>query len=300
MKLQIIMALALVAGASVSTAGAAKKKTAPVVAPAVEPVQLAGSTDSVSYAAGMAITNGLVPFLHQQKGDSVLMADFVRGFQDGVKAMDDPQKRAYLIGMGIAQQVSERMLPGMVKDFQDSPDSIKADLFYRGFTDALKGDTALFTQSRAEEYFTARQKADKAAREERLYGANRDAGRQFLAENGRKDSVITLPSGLQYKVLVKGEGQVPQSSDRVKVHYEGRLLDGTVFDSSYKRGEPSEFTPTQVIRGWTEALQLMPVGSKWELYIPYELAYGERGAGSDIKPYSALIFTIELLDIVKK
>jgi len=295
-----MIALALVAGASVSTAGAAKKKTASVVAPAVEPVRLAGSTDSVSYAAGMAITNGLVPFLHQQKVDSALMADFVRGFQDGVKAMDDPQKRAYLIGMGIAQQVSERMLPGMVKDFQDSPDSIKADLFYRGFTDALKGDTALFTQSRAEEYFTARQKADKAAREERLYGANRDAGRQFLAENGRKDSVITLPSGLQYKVLVKGEGQVPQSSDRVKVHYEGRLLDGTVFDSSYKRGEPSEFTPTQVIRGWTEALQLMPVGSKWELYIPYELAYGERGAGSDIKPYSALIFTIELLDIVKK
>ena len=295
-----MIALALVAGASVSTAGAAKKKTASVVAPAVEPVRLAGSTDSVSYAAGMAITNGLVPFLHQQKVDSALMADFVRGFQDGVKAMDDPQKRAYLIGMGIAQQVSERMLPGMVKDFQDSPDSIKADLFYRGFTDALKGDTALFTQSRAEEYFTARQKADKAAREERLYGANRDAGRQFLAENGRKDSVITLPSGLQYKVLVKGEGQVPQSSDRVKVHYEGRLLDGTVFDSSYKRGEPSEFTPTQVIRGWTEALQLMPVGSKWELYIPYELAYGERGVGSDIKPYSALIFTIELLDIVKK
>jgi len=300
MKKFIMIALALVAGASVSTAGAAKKKTASVVAPAVEPVRLAGSTDSVSYAAGMAITNGLVPFLHQQKVDSALMADFVRGFQDGVKAMDDPQKRAYLIGMGIAQQVSERMLPGMVKDFQDSPDSIKADLFYRGFTDALKGDTALFTQSRAEEYFTARQKADKAAREERLYGANRDAGRQFLAENGRKDSVITLPSGLQYKVLVKGEGQVPQSSDRVKVHYEGRLLDGTVFDSSYKRGEPSEFTPTQVIRGWTEALQLMPVGSKWELYIPYELAYGERGVGSDIKPYSALIFTIELLDIVKK
>lgn len=209
MKKFIMIALALVAGASVSTAGAAKKKTASVVAPVVEPVRLADSTDSVSYAAGMAITNGLVPFLHQQKVDSALMADFVRGFQDGVKAMDDPQKRAYLIGMGIAQQVSERMLPGMVKDFQDSPDSIKADLFYRGFTDALKGDTALFTQSRAEEYFTARQKADKAAREERLYGANRDAGRQFLAENGRKDSVITLPSGLQYKVLVKGEGRCP-------------------------------------------------------------------------------------------
>lgn len=100
-------------------------------------------------------------------------------------------------------------------------------------------------------------------------------------------------------MLVKGEGEVPTRSDKVKVHYEGRLLDGTVFDSSYKRNEPSEFTPTQVIKGWTEALTMMPVGSKWQLYIPYELAYGERGAGEDIKPYSTLIFDVELLDIVK-
>ena len=135
------------------------------------------------------------------------------------------------------------------------------------------------------------------AKEEKLYGPNRDAGRAFLAENAKKDSVVTLPSGLQYKVLVKGNGEVPKATDKVLVNYEGRLIDGTVFDASKKHGDkPAEFKPSQVIKGWTEALTMMPVGSKWELYIPYELAYGERNTGS-IKPYSALIFTVELVGI---
>lgn len=300
MKKALFIALALVAGASSFTADAVKKKM--VMAPVqekVEPVVLASSSDSVSYAAGMTMTNGLVPFLLQQKMDTTLMGEFVRSFMENVKRGDDPKMKAYVIGMSIAQQVNERMLPGMKQEFENTPDSILADLFYRGFTDALMKDTTIFTQSKAEDYFTEKQKADKAIREEKLYGANRDAGKKFLEENAQKEGVITLPSGLQYKVLVKGEGEVPTRSDKVKVHYEGRLLDGTVFDSSYKRNEPSEFTPTQVIKGWTEALTMMPVGSKWQLYIPYELAYGERGAGEDIKPYSTLIFDVELLDIVK-
>ena len=300
MKKALFIALALVAGASSFTANAVKKKM--VMAPVqekVEPVVLVSSSDSVSYAAGMTMTNGLVPFLLQQKMDTTLMSEFVRSFMENVKRGDDPKMKAYVIGMSIAQQVNERMLPGMRKEFENTPDSILADLFYRGFTDALMKDTTVFTLNKAEDYFTEKQKADKAIREEKLYGANRDAGKKFLEENAQKEGVITLPSGLQYKVLVKGEGEVPTRSDKVKVHYEGRLLDGTVFDSSYKRNEPSEFTPTQVIKGWTEALTMMPVGSKWQLYIPYELAYGERGAGEDIKPYSTLIFDVELLDIVK-
>lgn len=300
MKKALFIALALVAGASSFTANAVKKKM--VMAPVqekVEPVVLANSSDSVSYAAGMTMTNGLVPFLLQQKMDTTLMSEFVRSFMENVKRGDDPKMKAYVIGMSIAQQVNERMLPGMRKEFENTPDSILADLFYRGFTDALMKDTTVFTLNKAEDYFTEKQKADKAIREEKLYGANRDAGKKFLEENAQKEGVITLPSGLQYKVLVKGEGEVPTRSDKVKVNYEGRLLDGTVFDSSYKRNEPSEFTPTQVIKGWTEALTMMPVGSKWQLYIPYELAYGERGAGEDIKPYSTLIFDVELLDIVK-
>lgn len=284
MKKFMIIALALVASASSFKAAA----------------QLRTSSDSVSYAAGKALTNGLIPFLLQQKVDTALMADFVRGFNEAIKCTDDPKQKAYMVGMSIAQQVNERMLPGVRKEFEQTPDSIIAELFYRGFTDALLGDTTLFTQARAEDYFTAKQQADKAIREEKLYGPIRDAGIKFLEENAKKDGVITLPSGLQYKVLVQGTGEVPQSSDKVKVHYEGRLLDGTVFDSSYKRDEPTEFTPSQVIKGWSEALTMMPVGSKWQLYIPYELAYGERGAGADIKPYSMLIFDVELLDIVKK
>lgn len=302
MKKTIILALALMAGASLYTADAAKKKqvSAEPQAPVVEPVQLASSSDSVSYAAGMNMTKGLIPFLLQQHVDTTMMADFVRGFMEAVKTTDDPKMKAYMTGMNIAQQVTERMLPGLMKEFEDSPDSISADLFYRGFTDALTNDTTHFTEEKAESYFTEKQRADKAARDEKLYGANRDAGRKFLEENAKKDSVITLPSGLQYKVLVKGNGEVPLANDKVKVNYEGRLIDGTVFDSSYKRGEPTEFTPNQVIMGWKEALTMMPVGSKWQLYIPYELAYGERGAGGDIKPYSMLIFDVELVDIVKK
>ena len=299
MKKVIFMALALVASASFCPIEAIKKKNKVVVFPA-ETLRLNNGSDSVSYAGGMAITNGLVPFLLQQNVDTTLMADFVRGFMEAVKLGDDPKQKAYMVGMNIAQQVNERMLPGIKKEFEGTPDSIITSLFYRGFADAMLKDTTHFTQAAAESYFTAKQQADKAIREEKLYGANRDAGRKFLEDNAKQPDVVTLPSGLQYKVLVKGEGEVPQLSDKVRVHYEGRLLDGTVFDSNYKRNEPSEFTPTQVIPGWAEALTMMPVGSKWQLYIPYELGYGERGAGNDIKPYSMLIFDVELLDIVKK
>lgn len=297
MKKTMILALALVASASLFTATAAKKKvvkkTAAVAAP--QPVQLKSSSDSVSYTAGMSLTNGLIPFLTQQQNvDTAYMADFVRGFQETIKAGDDPKQKAFQAGMDIARQLKERMLPGISKDFQDSPDSIIASLLYKGFTDALLKDTSVFKQADAETYFKEKQIADKAAKEEKLWGPNRDAGRKFLAENAKNDSVKVLPSGLQYKVLYMGDGEVPKADDKVFVNYEGRLIDGTVFDASRKHGDkPSEFRPNQVIKGWTEALTMMPVGSKWTLYIPYELAYGEREAGL-IKPYSALIFDVVL------
>lgn len=299
MKKILIAALVLVASASFSPADAGKKKPVPV--PAEEPLQLIGSSDSVSYAAGMRLTEGLIPFLLQQKVDTTLMDDFLLGFREVVKSGDNPQQRAYMIGMDIARQLNERMVPGMTKEFQDSPDSIIAEKLYKGFEAALKGDTSVFTTDAATKYFTEKQQADKAAKEEKLYGPIRDAGTQFLVENAKQEGVIKLPSGLQYKVLVKGDGEVPQADDKVLVNYEGRLIDGTVFDASSKHGDdPAEFTPAQVIKGWTEALTMMPVGSKWQLYIPYYLAYGERGAGADIKPYSTLIFDVELVGINRK
>ena len=127
----------------------------------------------------------------------------------------------------------------------------------------------------------------------------KDAGEKFLEENKKQEGVVTLPSGLQYKVIKQGTGDKPKATDQVRCHYHGTLIDGTVFDSSVRRGEPAVFPVNGVIQGWVEALQLMPVGSKWTLYIPYEMAYGTRGAGQSIPPYAALIFEVELLEIVK-
>ena len=301
MKKIIILALVLVASASFCPLEAKKKKKVEEpAAPVVEAVQLLNASDSVSYTAGMTFTKGLVSYLLQQKVDTAYMADFIRGFKDMISASGDPRQKTYVVGMEIARQLNERMLPGITNEFADSPDSIVAPLLYRGFEDALLQDTTLFTMAAAETYFAEREKADKAAKEEKLYGPNRDAGIAFLAENAKKDSVITLPSGLQYKVLVAGKGEVPTVSDKVQVNYEGRLIDGTVFDASARHGDkPAEFMPTQVIKGWTEALTMMPVGSKWQLYIPSELAYGKRETGQ-IKPYSTLVFDVELVGIVKK
>ena len=299
MKKTIVLALALVVSASFSPVEAMKKKNKEVVIPA-QPVGLNSSSDSLSYAAGVALTNGLIPYLLQQKMDTTMMADFVRGLREGMQAAGDPKQQAYMIGLDIARQVNERMLPGITEEFKDSPDSIISDLLCRGFVDGIEGDSTVFTYDAAQQFFTKKRAADKIAKENKLYGPTREAGEQFLKENAKKDSVIVLPSGLQYKVLVKGDGEVPLENQKVQVNYEGRLIDGTVFDASSKHGDkPAELTPTQVIKGWTEALTMMPVGSKWQLYIPYYLAYGERGAGDQIKPYSALIFDVELVGIVK-
>ena len=282
MKKTILLALALVVSASFSPVEAIKKKNKEVVFPA-QPVVLNNSSDSLSYAAGVSLTNGLITYLLQQKVDTTMMADFVRGLREGLHTSGDPKQKAYMVGLDIARQVNERMLPGITEEFKDSPE----------------GDSTVFSYDAAEKLFTKKRAADKIAKENKLYGPNRDAGEQFLKENAKKDSVIVLPSGLQYKVLVKGDGEVPLENQKVQVNYEGRLIDGTVFDASSKHGDkPAEFTPTQVIKGWTEALTMMPVGSKWQLYIPYYLAYGGRSAG-EIQPYSALIFDVELVGIVK-
>lgn len=124
-------------------------------------------------------------------------------------------------------------------------------------------------------------------------------GEAFLAENAKKDSVVVLESGLQYEIMVEGDGEKPSETSTVSTHYHGTLVDGTVFDSSVERGQPAQFPVNRVIAGWTEALQLMPVGSKWRLYIPYQLAYGEQGSGGAIGPYQTLIFDVELLEIVE-
>ena len=298
----IIIALAIVVASAFSIEGfAAKKKEKAQKKQEKSVVTMTTQSDTLSYVAGMSLTQGLVEFLqHSMKIDTAYMADFISGLEKTIESADDPQFKAYMAGMEIAKQLKEKMLPGMARELKDSPDSLVEELAFRGFIDALQGDTTYYNIEDASLLFKDLMSEAKEAKTEKLYCENRRAGEQFLAENSKKEGVTTTESGLQYKVIVEGKGEKPQATDRVKVNYEGRLVDGTVFDSSAKHGDkPLEFKANQVIKGWTEALTLMPVGSKWELYIPYDLAYGERDSGK-IKPFSALIFTVELVEIVKK
>ena len=294
------VALATLVGATFAMAAhpVKKAKAKKVSAKPAATITLRTSSDSLSYAAGMSMTDGLIPYLQGQLGvDTAYMADFVRGLKDALPKASDKQFKAYAAGLQVAQMLDSRMIPAQVRQFKVSPDSINTDLFKAAFIAALEKKGTLFTDSAAKAYFEARYEADKAAKEEKLYGPNRKAGEEWLAANAKKDSVVTLPDGLQYKIIVKGNGPVPKATDRVTVKYEGKLIDGTVFDSSYKRNpQTNTFGASDVIKGWTEALTMMPVGSTWELYVPQQLAYGSRQAGK-IKPYSALIFKVELVGI---
>ena len=299
MKKTLIIALALVVSASFSTIDAAKKKKDKKGAKTEvvkEPVKLLSSSDTLSYTTGMAVTNGLIGYMQSQLGvDTAYMADFVAGFEEAIKGLNDPRQKARMAGVTIADQVSGRMLSGLKKEAEGAPDSISDQLFFRGFTDALLNDTTVMTLTKAEPISRNKIEANRQAK----IAAQTAKGRAFLAENAKQDGVFVLPSGLQYKVLKQGDGIVPQKTDKVKVHYEGRLIDGTVFDASSKHGtEPATFRPDQVIKGWTEALTMMPVGSKWQLFIPQELGYGERATGQ-IPAYSTLIFDVELVGIDK-
>ena len=189
MKKVTILALALVASASLYTADAASKKKAKKhEAPVVVPVQLNNGSDTLSYVAGMSITNGLVPYLVQQQGvDTAYMAEFVKGFKEVANAGTDPKMKAYVAGLEIGTQLRDRMLVGMKREFTDTPDSIIDALVFRGFSDALLSDTTLFKQAAAEELFKTLQQTNKDAKAEKLWGANRDAGKKFLAENAKKE-----------------------------------------------------------------------------------------------------------------
>ena len=192
-------------------------------------------------------------------------------------------KFSYGLGMGIGQN----LLSMGVQD-------MNVEDFVKGLKDVLTGIKPEMSHSEAQtvvnEHF--RKLAEEA------YTQNKASGEAFLAENAKKEGVTVLPSGLQYEVITAGNGKKPSATDRVQCHYEGTLIDGTIFDSSIKRGEPAVFGVNQVIKGWVEALQLMEEGAKWRLYIPYDMAYGEHGAGEMIPPYSALIFDVELIKVL--
>ncbi|WP_281800448.1 FKBP-type peptidyl-prolyl cis-trans isomerase [Segatella maculosa] len=295
MRKIIMLTLVILAGVTLHTQAKDKNKK-PNTAVQQPTVKLVSPSDTVSYIAGMAATEGLLPYLQQSYGvDAEHMADVLRGFEEAQAHTDDPAFKAYAAGMQIASMVNSRILPNMKQAFEGSADSIRQAMFIKGFIAALQNDTIFFAQSEASKLY--RQRAEQVV--ETRNAAYKKENEDWLKANAKKEGMQTTPSGLQYKVLVAGNGPKPKATDKVKVKYEGRMIDGTVFDSSYKRDpQTNSFRCNEVIKGWTEALTMMPVGSKWEICIPQELAYGARQAGQ-IKPYSTLVFTVELLEIEK-
>ena len=199
-------------------------------------------------------------------------------------------KLSYALGLGIGRQLS-----------QMGADDLNVADFAQAVKDMIDGKEPQVPTAEAqqivEDFFRRQEEKQRAETAEKYKGAKSE-GEKYLSENAKKEGVVTLPSGLQYKVLKEGNGKSPKATDKVVCHYEGMLVDGTMFDSSIQRGEPATFPLNGVIAGWTEGLQLMKEGAKYRFFIPYQLGYGERGAGASIPPFSTLVFEVELLDIL--
>lgn len=281
------MALAVAAGLASCTAQSPK-------------ANLKTDLDSLSYAIGMARTEGLDQYLAQQGIDSTQMTEFLKGFNEGASKIDK-KDAAYMAGMQVGQMVSKQWVEGFNQQIfgTDSTQTVSRENLLAGFLAGVTKKNGVMDMAKAQAFMTTQMEAIKEKASEAKFAGNKEAGQKFLADNKGKEGVVTTPSGLQYKILTKGTGAIPADTSKVKVNYKGTLIDGTEFDSSYKSNEPASFRANQVIKGWTEALTMMPVGSKWELYIPYDLAYGGKETGGQIQPFSTLVFEVELLDIEK-
>lgn len=289
-KFSIVAVLAIAASSFVASCGNSGSGTP----------NLKNDVDTLSYAIGMAQTQGLKQYLVQMDVDTTYMDAFIKGLREGANAGDDKKKAAYYMGIQIGQQISNRMVKGINHELygEDSTKTISLKNFMAGFIQGVKGKKGLMTVEQAGQVAQMKMMAIKSKNMEKTYGAYKKQCEDWLAANAKKPGVKTLPSGLQYKVIKEGNGAMPKDTSVVEVKYEGRFINGKVFDSTKKNngGNPIQLRANQVIKGWTEALVHMPAGSVWEIYVPYDLAYGDREQG-DVKPYSALIFTIELVSV---
>ena len=262
---------------------------------------LSDKVDTLSYTMGLAQSRGLKDYMVNRLGvDTTYMAEFVQGILAGATGKANPKQTARQSGMQIGQQVAEQIIPGISHEAfgEDSTKVLSLKNFLAGFIAGTTEKDMTMTHADAEQ--TAQRLMDEFHKESMMaeFGDNMKAGEAFMDSIAKTPDVVKTPSGLCYKIITLGKGKVPAKTDRVKVNYRGTLIDGTEFDSSYKRNEPATFRANQVIPGWTEALTMMPVGSHWMLYIPQDLAYGERNQGT-IKPFSTLIFDVEVLEIVE-
>ena len=260
---------------------------------------LKDDVDTLSYAIGLAQTQGLKDYLTMRMGvDTTYIDEFIKGLNEAANAGDNKKKAAYYAGLQIGQQVSQQMIKGINYEVfgDDSTRTISLKNFMAGFISGTTGKNALMTIDEAAATAQTKMQEVKENFMAEKYGDWKKQCEDYMAEIAKKEGIQELGDGVYYEVLTQGTGAIPADTSRVSVNYEGKLLNDTIFDSSYKRNEPAKFRCNQVIPGWTKALTKMPVGSTWMVYIPQEQAYGEREAGK-ISPYSCLIFKIELLGI---
>lgn len=294
MKKTLIMA----AGAAVVLLGSCNNGGTPKA-------NLKTEVDSVSYEVGLANSRGIKDYLSQRMGvDTAYLDDFIKGLKNGAQAGEDKKKAAYYAGIQIGQQLGTQMLKGLNYEIygEDSTKSISLKNLIAGFVAGTRGKGMAMSYDEA--FKNAQRHVDKlkASTLEKSFGPNKKAGEQFIEKMKKTAGVKALPGGTLYKVIKEGSGVIPADTSRVHVSYEGRLIDGKVFDSSYKNnnGKPVEVDVNQMIPGWIQTLTHMPVGSVWEIYVPQDQAYGTRDVGTLIKPFSALVFKLELVDVVKK
>ncbi len=260
---------------------------------------LKDDVDTLSYAIGLAQTQGLKDYLTMRMDvDTTYIDEFIKGLNEGANAGDNKKKAAYYAGIQIGQQVSQQMVKGINYEIfgDDSTRTISLKNFMAGFISGTTGKNGLMTIDEASQTAQSLMQSVKARVMAEKYGDWKKQCEDYMAEVAKKEGIKELGDGIYYEVLTEGTGAIPADTNRVSVNYEGKLLNDTIFDSSYQRNEPAKFMVKQVIPGWTKALTNMPVGSTWRVYIPQEQAYGEREAGK-ILPYSCLIFKIELLGI---
>lgn len=265
--------------------------------------ELKSDVDSLCYAIGMANSQGLKDYLVMRMGvDTTYLNEFIKGLNEGANAGDNKKMQAYFAGVQIGQQLSVQMVPGLNQELfgADSSLYVGQNNFVAGFVAGTLENTVVMTMEDANLYAEKNMRQIKARQMEAQYGENKKAGEAFMAEIAKKEGVKQLEeSGVYYEVITEGKGQIPADTSFVKVKYEGTLIDGTVFDGNLDAEKPMTFRCNQVIPGWTMALTHMPAGSKWKVYIPQEMAYGEREAGAVIKPYSTLVFIIDLVSVGK-
>jgi FKBP-type peptidyl-prolyl cis-trans isomerase FklB len=258
--------------------------------------ELKTNLDSLNYAFGLANGDGIKNYYIKGDSTNKAITSLLAGLNEGMKGkVEKGTSELSDLGTKIGSSLKEWKKTGLMGD---STLKVDIELIKQGLVNGLRGSKIQMTAPEATLYMQTTMQKLQAKKMESKFGANKTAGEKFLAENAKKPGVVTTTSGLQYQVVKKGTGPVPTDKDQVKVDYHGTLVDGTVFDSSVDRKQPAVFPVTGVIKGWTEVLKLMPVGSKYKVFIPQELAYGNQERGA-IKPFSMLIFDVELLSIEK-